>query len=60
MTFAMVRCGRVVVILILTEKSAQMHMLNATNQNLHEMAMMTRPKTTGKWKGAKNRNLATK
>jgi len=25
-----------------------MHAVNATNQNLHELAMMTRPKTTGK------------
>jgi len=45
-TSAMVRCGHVVA--ILTEKSAQMHPVNATNQNLHELAMMMRPKTTGK------------
>jgi len=25
-----------------------MHPANATNQNLHELAMVTRPKTTGK------------
>jgi len=42
----MVRCGRVVA--ILTEKSAQTHTANATNQNLYELAMMTGPKTTGK------------
>jgi len=42
----MVRCGRVVA--ILTEESAQMHTVNATNQNLHELAMVTRPKTTAK------------
>jgi len=42
----MVKCGRVVV--ILTNKSAQTHMADATNQNLHELAMMTWLKTTGK------------
>jgi len=50
-----VRCGRVVA--ILTEKSAQTHTANAINQNLHELAMVTRPKTTGK---DQNRILATK
>jgi len=38
----MVRCERVVA--ILTEKSAQTHTANATNQNLRELAMVTRPK----------------
>ena len=45
-TSAMVRCGRVVA--ILTEKCAQMHTVNATNHNLHRLAMMTGPNTTGK------------
>ena len=42
----MVMCGRVVA--ILPEESAQMHTVNAANRNLHELAMVTRPKTTGK------------
>jgi len=50
----MVRCARVVV--ILTEKSTQMHTTNATNQNLRELAMVIRPKTTG---NGQNRKLAT-
>jgi len=41
----MVRRGCVVA--ILAEKSAQMHTVNATNQNLRELAMVTRSKTTG-------------
>jgi len=51
-TSATVRCGRVVA--ILTEKSAQMHTANATNQNLRELAMVSRPKHY--WKGAKIEN----
>jgi len=50
----MVRCERVVA--ILTVKSAQTHTANATNQNLHKLAMVTRHKTTGK---GQNRKLAT-
>ena len=46
---AMVTCGRVVA--ILTERGAQMHTVDATNQNLHRLAMMTRPKHC--WKGPK-------
>ena len=49
---AMVRCGRVVA--ILTEKSAQLHTADATNQNLHGLAMVTRPNYY--WKGAKIEN----
>jgi len=47
-TSAMVRCGRVVA--ILTERCAQMHTVNATDHNLHRLAMMTRPKHN--WEGA--------
>jgi len=39
----MVRCGRGRVVAILTEKSAQKHTTNATNHNLHGLAMITRP-----------------
>ena len=35
MTSAIVRCGRVVA--ILTEESAQMHTVNATDHNLHRL-----------------------
>jgi len=55
----MVKCGRVVA--ILTKKSAlsaQIHTVDATNHNLHGLAMMTRPKHYQE--GAKNRKLATK
>jgi len=45
----MVRCERVVA--ILTEKSAQMHTANATNHNLHGLAMITRPNRY--WEGTK-------
>ena len=48
-TYVMVRCGRVVA--IVTEKSAQMHTVNATNQNLPGFVIMTRPKHY--WKGPK-------
>jgi len=41
-TSAMFRCGRVVA--ILTKKCAQMHTINATNHNLHRLAMMIRSK----------------
>jgi len=48
-TSVMVRCGRVVA--IPTEKSAQMHTANATNHNLHGLAMITRPNRY--WGGTK-------
>ena len=45
----MVRCGRVVA--MLTEKSAQTHTANATNQNLRELAMGDPAQNY--WKGPK-------
>jgi len=42
---------------ILTEKSAQKHTTNATNHNLHGLAMITRPNRY--WEEAKIENFAT-
>jgi len=42
------------VVATLDEKSAQMHTANATNQTLHGLAMVTRPKHY--WKGTKIEN----